>query len=396
MRILIIHNHYLESGGEDSAVATEANMLRDFGEQVILYERSNSEIEDLSFSGKICFSLKDIVWSDKTYLDIRQLVSRERPDIAHIHNPFVMMSPSLYSALKESGIPIVQTLHNYRILCLNGLFYRDGHICELCKAGNLVNAFIRRCWRGSFLATVALSRMLRAYRKSGVFKEKVDRFIALSEFSKNKFIEAGIPEKKIDVKPNTVGLKIGKRRHCDDYALYIGRLAGYKGIDTLMKAHRTLDRAYRLVIIGDGPLYEKVRRLATTYKNIEVLSRLDHEKTMEYLSKSAFLVFPSECFENMPRTIIESYAFGVPVLASNIGAVAELVQEGVTGMLFEAGNHLDLADKIKQMNANPALLKKMGEKALEVFRQNYSQERNYRILMDIYAKAVRQNKKAYG
>lgn len=395
MKILIIHNHYLESGGEDSVVSAEIDMLRYFGEQVILYERSNDEINTLSFRRKIYFALKDIMWSNKTYHDIKQIIFNEKPDIAHIHNPFIMMSPSLYYALKEENIPIVQTLHNYRLFCLNGLFYRKGKICQLCKGRNYLPALMHKCWRGSFLATKVFIRMLESYKKLKVFEEKVQRFIVLSKFSKSKFIKAGLCPEKIDIKPNFVDVKTDKRIDFDNYALYIGRLVDYKGVNTLLKAYELLGSSYHLIIIGDGPLYIKIKHQTRNYTNIEVFGCLAHGKAMEYLRKCAFLIFPSECYENMPRTIIESYAWGVPVLASNIGVVRELVQEGITGFLFKPGDSLDLANKIKYMSKNRVFLEEMGGNALEVCRQNYSQEKNYQILIDVYIRAIKQNSKTH-
>ncbi|MFZ2253576.1 MAG: glycosyltransferase family 4 protein [Minisyncoccia bacterium] len=390
MKILVIHNRYLERGGEDEVVDSEIKLLKQFGHSVIFYESLNKEIESLSLFNKIRYLIKGIVWSEKSYKDIKSLLKKDRPDIAHVHNIFYSISPSVYYALKEEGIPVVQTLHNYRLICPNALLYINGKVCEKCLRGNFMFSLFYKCWRDSFFLTFFLARMLSFHSKKKTFTDKIDCFIALSKFSKNKYIEGGFPQERIFLKPNFIGLSSGKRVNSKEYILFVGRLVDYKGIDTLIAACKNLNN-FDFKIIGDGPMYSDVKEKLKNEAHIELLGRLPHVKTMEFIKNAAFLIYSSECYENMPRIIIESFAHGVPVLASNRGAAKELVEDGVTGMLFEQKNSDDLANKIKFLMENRDLLIKLGENAYKEYQDKYTPEKNYIMLMEIYKNTL--NKK---
>lgn len=393
MKILIIHNHYLEEGGEDQVVSSEIKMLKDFGHKVLFYERSNKELDFFTTFKKIKFLTKDIVWSKAVYGEIKELIKKERPDIAHIHNIFILLTPSVYDALSDEDIPIVQTLHNYRLVCANGLFYRDNKICEECIDGNFTPSIIHHCWRNSFILTSFIKKMLDAHFKKGTFKQKIDAYIALSEFSKNKFIEAGLLREKIFIKPNFTEVYAAERDGFDNYALFAGRLANYKGLNTLISAYQRLGAGYNLKVIGDGPLLNGLKQNSERMKNVQLLGRLPTDTVIEYIKKSSFLIFPSECYENMPRVILESFACGVPVLASNIGAIKELIKDRITGLLFKAGDIEDLATKIKELIDNKELLIQMGRNARRDYEENYTVEKNYKILMDIYTTTMDNHRK---
>ena len=205
MKILIIHNHYLEEGGEDRVVDSEIKMLKGFGHEVIIYKRSNKEIKGFPLCKKVKFLLKDIIWSNETYREIREIIKKEKPDVAHVHNICILITPSVYDALDDFNIPVVQTLHNYRLICLNGLLYRDNKICEECLLRrSFLPALMHKCWRNSFFLSLAMARMLGAYFKKVNSQNKVAAYIALSKFSKNKFIESGLRQGKIFVKQNFI------------------------------------------------------------------------------------------------------------------------------------------------------------------------------------------------
>lgn len=387
MKILVVHNHYLEKGGEDEVVYSEINLLKKFGHKVNFYERSNTEINGISLFKKLCFFTKDIIWSDETYGEIKDLIKKERPDIAHIHNIFFLISPSIYYALSEENIPIVQSLHNYRFICSNGLFYKDGKICEKCVNNHFWPAVVNRCWRNSFFLTLLVTRVLKTHYKT--FRGKINTYITMSEFSKNKFVEAGLPKEKIYIKPNFIDLQIKERKNVKDYALFVGRLADYKGLDTLISSYREIRNNFPLKIIGDGPLLKDMQAKIRKTNNIELLGRLPYDRTIKYIRNSAFVIFPSECYENMPRVIIESFACGIPVIASNIGPIKEIIQEGLTGLFFDYGDSKDLSIKIKYLMENKNLISKMGENACKIYEKKFSPEVNYSILMDIYNKTLR-------
>ena len=385
MKILIIHNHWLEEGGEDRVVNSEINLLRNYGHQVVVYIRSNKEFKYLSIRDKIRFFLFDIIWSKKSYDEINDIIGKEKPDIAHIHNIFFMITPSIYYVLRDRKIPIVQTVHNYRFFCPSGIFYRKGKICEECLDGNFIPAILHKCWRNSYILSYFFSNCLAKHFTNNTFKKKIDVYIALSKFSKNKFIEKGLAEERIFIKPNF--LEIDKPEMTDDqnFFLFVGRLADYKGVDVLISAFRI--SGLPLKIIGTGPRYKDMQEKTKSMPNIELIGRLPFERVLEYIRKSYCVIFPSECYENMPRVIIESFACGVPVIASNFGAAEELIEDGLNGFLFEASNSRDLAKKVSLLFDDMRLCERLGIGARTVYEQKFMPDKNYEILMDIYKKA---------
>lgn len=385
MKILVIHNQYLERGGEDGAVDREISMLKEFGHEVISYNRSNQELQGYGFFKKIKFLLKDIQWNPETYYNIKTLIEKERPDIAHVHNIFVFLSPSVYSALRQAKIPVVQTLHNYRFICMNGIFYNNNKVCEDCFSRKS-SGVIKRCWRGSLLLSAFLARLIEKNTRNRNFIDSCDAFIALSEFSKSKFRQAGFPEGKFTVKPNFTESDINGAAK-EDYGLFVGRLAGYKGVDNLVSAYERLKDRH-LKIIGEGPLFSRLKDRIKDLKNIEMLGRLGHEETLRFLNKASFLVFPSQCYENMPLVIIESFACGTPVIASNLGAMKELIEDNITGLLFKPQDTEDLRDKISRLAGNKELIEKMSLNARRVYEAKFTKQTNYDMLMKIYNKAI--------
>lgn len=390
MKILVIHNRYLENGGEDRVVDSEIGMLKDHGNEVLYYCHSNEEIKNMGILARARFLFRDISWNRKSYQEIKDLVWKEKPDIAHIHNIFIYLSPSVYFALKESHIPIVQTLHNYRLICLKGTFYAKNRICEDCLSGKLFKAVFKKCWRGSFLLTFFLARMLKNTRRN-IFRDSPDAFIALSGFSRDKFAEAGFPKEKLFVKPNFVDFKPNEENR-ENYGLFLGRLVDYKGVNTLVRAYNELN-SYYLNIIGDGPMLDEVKKRIRNSKNIQLLGSFPHEKAMSYLRKAAFVVFPSECYENMPLAIVESLACGIPVIAANLGAMKEIIQDNITGLLFKAGDPNDLAEKIKFLMGNSNLYEKMRLGARKSYEEKFTSCINYKAIMNIYHKAMSGNRK---
>lgn len=391
MKILVIHNGYLEGGGEEEVVNSEIEMLRRFSHQVVFYQRSNREIKSFSLYHKMCFLAKEIVWSKETYKKIKEIIKKENPDIAHLHNVFLMISPSIYYALAEENIPVVQSLHNYKLYCPKGIFYNNRKVCEVCKNGNFMPSVIHKCWRNSFVLSFLLAKMLNFHFKKKTFENNIDTFIAQSEFSKSKFTELGLSEDKIFVKPNFVDLKIESNKDKGHYALFIGRLIDYKGIKTLISAHKRFPDFY-LKIIGEGPLGKKLEAETQCTANIEWLGRLPNERVIEHIRRSRFVIFPSQCYENMPRVIIESFACGVPVIASRLGAAVEIIRDGQTGLHFTPGDPVDLASKIKWAWENSKKMEEIGERAKKKYEEKYTLGKNYEMLMDIYKKTI-ENKK---
>ena len=386
MKILICHNYYQNKGGEGQTVFKEKELLESKRHRVILFSKDNQEINNYEFTQKarLCY---EIVFSRSTYKKVIEIVGEEKPDIAHIHNVFPLISPSIYYALKNMNVPVVQTVHNYRFLCPNGLFLdNDGKICERCKNGNFSNAIIGKCYRNSYSQTFGMAFTLCLHRKLRTFINKIDIFISPSKFLKKKLIEGGMPEEKIVVKPHFVKCgEIKPSYEFDNYVVYMGRLSREKGLFTLLRAWKEVP-GLTLKIIGEGPIRSELENFVSQAEisNVEFLEFIGGPKRFEILRKAMFMIFPSECYESFSYAIIESFACGTPVIASRIGGPQELVENGVTGFLFEPTNTKDLLQKISKLAENKKLLLKMRHNARKLAEERYSEEVGYKNLMAVY------------
>jgi len=253
MKILLVHNIYQQAGGEDVVFDQELQLLERHGHQVVTYLRSNHELEQLSAIGQIGLVSRIISAEDSKH-DIRRILREEKPDLVHAHNTFMMISPSIFEMCKQERVPVLQTLHNYRLLCPAATFFRDGHVCEECTKHGLMRSVTHGCYRESRAATAAVALMLQVHRARGTWDDSVSGFIALTQFARNKFIERGLPAEKIYVKPNFVYPDPGERTIPGNYALFAGRLSPEKGVSTLLEAWDRLRSPIPLVIVGDGPL----------------------------------------------------------------------------------------------------------------------------------------------
>ena len=390
MKILICHNYYQNKGGEARVALEEKELLESKKHRVILFGKDNQEIDNYTFIQKTRLSY-ETVFSRSTYKKVIEIVREEKPDIAHIHNVFPLISPSVYYALKKMNVPVVQTVHNYRFLCPNGLFLNnEGKICEKCKEGNFFNAVVGKCYRDSYLQTCVMAATLYLHHKLRTFTNKIDVFIAPSNFLRKKLIEGAMPEKKILVKPHFVEYReIKPSYEFDNYAVYMGRLSHEKGLFTLLRAWKKIPDV-TLMIMGDGAIRNKLENFVIQKEitNIEFLGFVGGSEKFEILKKAMFMIFPSELYESFGHTIIESFACGTPVIASRIGAVTELIKEGRNGLLFEPGNIGDLRKKILYLIENPKLTIPMRHYARKITEEKYSSEVGYKNLMQIYNKLL--------
>ena len=281
MKIVLVHNTYQQPGGEDVVVESEKRLLESEGHQVIPYFRSNMELQNASALAQIAI-VPRMVWSSEARRDFAALLDAERPDVVHVHNTFMVISPSIYSACSERKIPVVQTLHNFRLLCPSANFYRDGHVCEECVDHGLLRGVRHACYRDSRAATASIALMIAVHRKLNTWRESVTRFIALTEFQKQKFVAAGFPSDKFTVKPNFVDPDPCERASAGEYAVYVGRLAEDKGLHVLLNAWKQLRTPYPLQIVGDGPeragLETQARELQLS--GVAFRGRLSRSETM--------------------------------------------------------------------------------------------------------------------
>ena len=389
MKILQLHNLYRIGGGEDTVVQRERTLLQQRGHQVTALERSNAEADNWP-AWRRPRLLRDTFFSTESYRMVREICRRERPDVAHVHNVFFLLSPSVYYALDREGVPIVQTCHNFRFLCANAIFYTGGGLCERCLGGNYAHAVIHRCYHDSRAQSLALAASLAWHRYAGHWWDRIDAFVALSEFSRRKLAEGGLPEDRMFLKPHFLDRSVTPSLESDHYAVVMSRLHAEKDVQTAVEAFQHLPDL-RLVVLGEGPLLEPLKALARQLglRNVEFRGFVGGEARFEILRRARLLVLPSRVYENFSVSVLEAYAMGKPVVASRIGAVAEMVEDGVTGFLFEPGRPDDLARKIRQLIEQPGRAAELGRAARERFESRFTADVNYQQLMDIYAFARR-------
>jgi glycosyltransferase involved in cell wall biosynthesis len=326
-------------------------------------------------------------------LQVQKEIARFKPDVVHIHNFFPQFSPSVYSACQVAQVPVIQTLHNYRLLCPNALLFRKNRPCEDC-IGKLIAwpGITHGCYRKSHLGTAAIAAMLATHKVLNTWNSSVDAYLALSEFAKGKFVAGGLPEDRLFVKPNCLARDPGLRTRSSGFALYVGRLSAEKGIRTLLTAWRLLPNR-QLKIVGDGPLRSNVEDSRNS--NLEFLGSKSSSEVLELMGEAAFLVVPSECYENFPRVIVEAFSRGVPVLASDLGSIREIVRDRHTGVLFQPGDSDDLACQAEWLFGHCADLERMSSAARNEFLAKYTAERNYDLLMEVYAHAAERSKRRH-
>lgn len=373
-RILVAHNAYKFLGGEDRVVESEIELLRDRGHEVFEYRRHNDEIDSMS----AIRAASDTLWSTRTHAEVSETIKRLGIDLVHVHNTFPLISPSLYWAAASVKVPVVQTLHNFRLHCPQGMYLREGKVCEDCIGRLPLPAIRHRCYRESTAQTTVLTAMLVMHRVIGTWQSKVDCYIALNEFCRDKFIQGGLPADRIRIKPNFVDFPESAEGERKGF-LYVGRLSEEKGIDCLLRAAAELPVG-ALSVCGTGPKEALVRAA----NHVRYLGSVGQDVIRDEMASASALVIPSVWYENFPRTLVEAFASGVPVIASRIGALATIIEDGVTGMLFEPGNDADLKRCLLWCSAHPEKLREMGRMAREAYERSYTPEQNYLSLIDIY------------
>ncbi|MBE9140099.1 glycosyltransferase family 4 protein [Nodosilinea sp. LEGE 07088] len=382
MRILAVHNYYQQPGGEEQIFNTEATLLQSYGHEVVRYTLNNDQISGISSP----LLAKNALWNGDVYKELRSIIRQKQPQIAHFHNTFPLISPAAYYAAKDEGVAVVQTLHNYRLLCPNALFFRDGKVCEDCLGKPFpLPGIIHGCYRGSRSASAMVASTVGFHSLIGTWSKAVDTFIAYSKFAMNKFIEGGLPAEKFAFKTNFLHPAPEPGEGKGGYGLFVGRLSVEKGLGVMLDAWRQLENKIPLKILGDGPMSGLVKDAMEEMPEIEWLGRKPLEEVYEILGDAAFLVFPSEWYETFGRVAIEAFAKGTPVVASKIGAITELVDHKRTGMHFKASDSSDLAAQIEWLLEHPQELQGMRQEARIEFEKNFTAKDNYQRLIEIYS-----------
>ena len=373
------HNAYQHRGGEDMVVDAEAAMLESYGHTVQHYRRHNDELQKMSSLTAAASTL----WSTRAAAEVERHCTQFRPDVIHVHNAFPLMSPSIYWAAARHRIPVVQTLHNFRLLCPQAIFLRDGVICEDCIGKLPWRAVTRQCYRQSALQSAAVAGMLTLHRAVGSYHHRVTRFITLNGFCRDKFIAGGLPAERLRIKPNFIPRGPLPQWTVRDSGLFVGRLSAEKGLDLLIQAKAMFPDA-PLAVIGNGPLEHAARAaFAAAYRGLQPLDAI-----LEHMRTARYLIVPSICYESSPRTIVEAFSCGLPVIASRLGSLPGIVREGITGLLFDPGDAADLAAKIRWAEAHPEQMRTMGKAAYQDYETHYTPERNHQLLLEIYEDAI--------
>jgi glycosyltransferase involved in cell wall biosynthesis len=389
MNILLIHNFYQQPGGEDQVFRAEAAMLEAHGHRVIRFQEHNEAVNDRNRVELVT----DTIWNRWTFKQLRTLIREGQIDVMHVHNTFPLISPAAYYAAGAEAIPVVQTLHNYRVLCPSATLFRDGRVCEDCVGRRVPwPAIAHSCYRGSRSATAATAAMLTLHNTLGTWQRKVSAFLALTDFARTKFIEGGLPQEKIFVKPNFLEHDPGCGSGHGDFVLFAGRLTEEKGVRTLLKAWSSSAGLPPLEIIGDGPLATDVAAAVSENSNVRWRGWQARDLVFERMKAAKAIVLPSLWYEAFPMTVVEAFAMGVPVIASKIGSLASLIEDKGTGLHFEPGDAEDLARQARWLGSQAEHVLAIRLAARREYLLRYTSERNYTELRTIYDRVLRSTK----
>ena len=377
--VLIVHNYYQIPGGEDTVVPNEKKMLEEHGHKVILYSRNNAELKEMSKLKKITLPVTT-VFNPRTYKEIKKLIKTENIGIVHVHNTLNLISPAVYYAARHMKVPVVQTIHNFRLLCPGATFYRDGHICEDCVKHGLKCAVKHSCYRGSRVQTLACVISTWFHRMTGIYG-KIN-YICLTEFNKSKLLELKqIKPERVFVKPNFVessNIFIPEERRENQF-VFAGRLDKLKGIDILFEAWKQMDdEAPRLVVCGTGPMEEWCKTFIANNKvNIQLKGFVQNQEIRKIIANSRALILPTQWYEGFPMSIVEAFSVGTPVICSDIGNVGSVVEEGVTGCKFVVDSIDEITYAIKRCHG-------LCDQTRKIYLEKYSTEKNYELMSSIY------------
>jgi glycosyltransferase involved in cell wall biosynthesis len=385
MKILIIHNYYKSRGGEDEVVDAEIRLLKEKGYEIIEFLKNSNDVSSrfqyLKMPMYLFFSLK-------TVFELKKIIRTSRPDIAHIHNIFPIISPSVYYYLKKNNIPIIQTIHNYRFYCSNGLCLKNNIICNKCLKLSFKNIF--QICNEKKIYDLMLKIIIYFMRRLKVF-DKVSCFVAPSVFIKNQLIKSGMEENKITIRRNSLDilyddyLKIKNSQ--DKYFIFVGRLSKEKGILELIEIFKNL-KQIKLKVLGDGPLKRAIENniKSNNLKNIELSGYISGKNKYGLIFNSIAVLIPSICYENCPIVLLESLKLGVPVIGNNLGAIPEFIRDNYNGSIYDYRN----LDMLKEQIIK---LYNMGDNEREIIRINclksfndlFDLNSNFNTIRDIYA-----------
>lgn len=390
MRIGVIHNFYQWRGGEDSVFEAECSLLQRYGCQVEILTVHNKEIVSLAHKIRTFFGC---IWSQKHYREVQAFLREKKIQVLHVHNFFPLFSPAVFWAAWHENVPVVFTVHNYRLGCVNAQFFRDHNVCTRCE-GKLFKlpGVLLACYKNSRAGSLSLALSLCLHRILGTWSKKVSCYIALTEFGKEKILQEGIPSERVVVKPNFVFPQPPLSETYSDHFLFMGRHFEEKGIDHLIAAWKSVPHPAKLFILGEGPLTEGLKALSATDSRVQFLGHVSAEKREELRRTAKAVIFPSVWFEGFPMVITETLAAGVPVLSSGLGAMNSIIQDGVNGLFFPPANPMAIAQTVNRVCENPSLLEKLRAGARETAKTSYQASQNFELLKNLYSSLILKRK----
>lgn len=409
MNILFLNNYHYLRGGSERVFFDEMQLLVQHGHKATAFARKHAEhissecdnyfpadikTDSIDLSWGALRTLKEIFYSGKAKGALDQLLKQFPPDIAHAHNIYGRLTTSVLDLLYEKGIPVLMTLHDYKLICPTYLLMCNGHICEDCKGGKFYMAVRNRCHKDSWLASAIYTLESYFNQWLGKYRRNIKLFIAPSLFMRDKFIEFGWPESQIEYIPNFIDLfEFPPQYERGDYFVCLGRLSSEKGLFTLVEAFKRVkfDNA-RLLLVGEGPIRRRLEKLANGDLRIRFTGYLSGNELRQTTRQSLAVIIPSECYENAPVSILESMALGKPVIASRIGGIPEMIVEGVNGYLFEPGSVDDLEEKIDLILSKPdSVIMEMGRSGRKKIERDHTSELHYERLMTVYRRALQRD-----
>ena len=388
LKILQVHNRYRRPGGEDTVLANEARLLREHGHEVDLLEARNDDADPVSLPARLRLA-RDVVWSPSGTAAMAAALDRFQPDVVHVHNTFSQLSPAILRTVAAHRVPVVQTLHNFRLLCANGLLLREGRPCELCISDGRFNAVRHRCYRNSAAGSAVVSLSGGLHLLLGTFSRRGVRLIALTEFARGLLLRGGVPPRVLRVKPNFVYPQPAPHASVprEQRVVFVGRLAAEKGVDVLLEAWRQLALpGWTLELVGDGDLLPAAASLGDS---VRCLGWISPAEVMARVSSARFLVMASRWYETFGMVLVEAFSAATPVIVPRLGAMGEIVEEGVSGLAYEPGDAASLAATLRLAFAMPTpAWHCLSDGALHAFESRFSPLANYRQLMSIYQDAI--------
>lgn len=375
MKILQVHNIFIGKTGEETVVEEERKILERNGHQVVQFVKDNSDLENFSLTQKI--KMYGTLLSSKSIArELKLVIEAEKPDICHVHNTFPIITPVVYKVCHEMRLPVIKTLHNYKLVCTNSLLFRDGEVCEKCLNKSLYNSVKYKCYRDSYLATAVQARVIQHHRNKGTWQHLVDRYVCLTDFQKHKLISGGLPADKVSVKPNFMaesGLPVVR----EDFFLFVGKIDLYKGLNDLLHLFRHNDQS-KFILIGKSVRPEQFNE----FENVEHLGEQGRSVVLDHMRRCKAVIFPSKYYEGMPMVLLEAFSHKKPVISRDRGAMSSMVLEGFNGLKYEQEE--DLVKAVARFEAEPGLVDRLGENAYADYQQKYTDEQGYQNLVDLY------------